>query len=78
MIAKMEFDLSNIDDKMAHNRCVKSTEMALALWEIHYNMYNKMIDKVEDADGSVALDMIVDFINDLFAENEIHIDELVI
>jgi len=34
MKAKLEFDLDDFDDKMAHNRCVKATDMALVLWEI--------------------------------------------
>lgn len=34
MKAKLEFDLENIDDVMSHLRCVKSLDMALALWKI--------------------------------------------
>jgi len=34
MLAKLEFDLSEPDDRQAHLRCVKALDMALALWDI--------------------------------------------
>ncbi len=34
MKAKLEFDLEELDDVMAHLRCVKSLDMALALFNI--------------------------------------------
>jgi hypothetical protein len=34
MKAKLEFDLNDRDDQMAHLRCVKSLDMAIALWKI--------------------------------------------
>ena len=34
MLAKLEFDLSEPDDRQAHLRCVKALDMALALWGI--------------------------------------------
>lgn len=33
MKAILEFDLLDVDDEMAHSRCVKATSMAFALWE---------------------------------------------
>lgn len=36
--AILEFNLGDHDDRMEHLRCVKSTDMALVLWEIVYNM----------------------------------------
>jgi len=34
MKAKLEFDLNDQEDAMAHLRCVKSLDMAIALWKI--------------------------------------------
>jgi hypothetical protein len=34
----LEFDLNDPDDAMAHLRCVKSTDMALSLWDIIYEV----------------------------------------
>jgi hypothetical protein len=35
--AILEFDLNDPDDRMDHLRAVHSVDLALALWEIHYN-----------------------------------------
>jgi hypothetical protein len=35
--AILEFDLNDPDDRMEHRRAVQSVDLALALWEIHYN-----------------------------------------
>jgi hypothetical protein len=42
MKAKLEFDLDNPDDKMAHMRCVKATDMALMLWDIKQKIRSKL------------------------------------
>ena len=42
MVAKLEFDLDDIDDRMAHLRCVKSTDMALMLWGINQKIRSKL------------------------------------
>ena len=42
MKAKLEFDLDNPDDKIAHMRCVKATDMALMLWDIKQNIRSKL------------------------------------
>ena len=34
MKATLEFDLSDPDEKMEHLRCIKSLDMALAMWDI--------------------------------------------
>jgi len=45
MKATLEFDLNDADDKMAHIRCVKATDMALVLWEIQMNLNKNMNDR---------------------------------
>jgi hypothetical protein len=42
MKAKLEFDLDNPDDKIAHMRCVKATDMALMLWDIKQKIRSKL------------------------------------
>lgn len=39
MKAILEFDLDNPEDRMAHSRCIKATEMAVALFEIYNNSW---------------------------------------
>ena len=39
--AKLEFDLTDFDDKMDFERCNKSTDMCLVLFEMVYNMKKK-------------------------------------
>ena len=45
MRAVLEFDLSNEDDNIEHHRCIKSLDMALALWDIFKEVES---DKVEE------------------------------
>lgn len=47
MVAKLEFDLDNPDDKIAHMRCIKSTDMAIVLFEIVHNLKNKLESRFE-------------------------------
>ena len=42
MKAKLEYDLDNPDDKIAHMRCVKATDMALMLWDIKQKIRSKL------------------------------------
>jgi hypothetical protein len=42
MKAKLEFDLDNPDDKIAHMRCVKATDMAIMLWDIKQKIRSKL------------------------------------
>ena len=42
MKAKLEFDLDNPEEKKEHFRCIKSLDMACALFEIANNLRKKM------------------------------------
>jgi len=42
MKAKLEFDLDNPDDKIAHMRCIKATDMALMFWDIKQKIRRKL------------------------------------
>ena len=45
--AIIEYDLNDYDDRMAHKRAVKSTDLALALWEIEVNLRKKLERELE-------------------------------
>jgi hypothetical protein len=78
--AKIEYDLSDIDDMYAHKRAVKSLDMALALWEITHNtkkglewsMEGKEIDKYD------ALEMVFEKIHEIISEHSIDLDDLIL
>lgn len=76
MKAKLEFDLDNNEDNMAHFRCVKSLDMALVLFEIIYNLKKKAQYKYE-AEGGNELEIAYDFIYELCEEHGINIDNLI-
>lgn len=68
MKAKLEFDLENVDDVMSHLRCVKSLDMALALWKIQGIIKDKWeFNAVE----------IQQKINEVFEEYDIELEDLV-
>lgn len=79
MKAKLEFNLDNVDDNIAHYRCVKSLDMAITLFDIIYNLkkrcYNKCNDNEEMCKG---IDIVFDSIFELIDDNGININELVI
>ncbi len=75
----LEFDLNDFDDALAHKRAVKSTDMAMALWEIVHNtkkglewsMEGKEMDKYD------ALEMVYEKIYEILNDNNINTDELI-
>lgn len=55
--AIIEYDLNDYDDRMAHKRAVKSTDLALALWEIEVNLRKKLERELEAKElGNVEVD----------------------
>ncbi len=78
--AKIEYDLSDIDDMYAHKRAVKSLDLALALWEITHNtkkglewsMEGKEIDKYD------ALELVFEKIHEIISEHNIDLDDLIL
>ena len=82
--ATLEFDLNDPDDKMAHLRCVKSTDMAIALFEIEMNLKKKMERELEakemrgeTVDPYDSIQMIMEYILETIHENGINIEELI-
>jgi hypothetical protein len=48
MKAKLKFDLTDYDDRIEHERCLKATDMALVLWELTLNSRKKILNSVEE------------------------------
>ena len=68
MKAKLEFDLEDLDDVMAHLRCVKSLDMALALFKIQ----GIIGDKWEFSAVEIQQQ-----IRDTFEEYDINLEDLI-
>ena len=66
MKATLEFNLDDVEDRMAHYRCVKALDMALALWQIKQLFYNR-----DDEEG-----ISVDKLLAIFEDYNIEIEEL--
>lgn len=90
MKAKLEFDLADPDDKMEHMRCIKSLDMALALWEIQVGNFRKEIMRELDAmdardpgclnkktmeDG---VELVIERLRELLEEHNINSEDLII
>jgi hypothetical protein len=78
MKAKLEFDLSDLDDRDAHLRCIKSTDMALVLWEMCVNA-RKRITQSEDKPNEwyEGVDSVFDYFRDLLNEHDINPENLI-
>jgi hypothetical protein len=77
--AKIEYDLNEPDDVMAHKRAVKSLDMALVLWDITHNtkkglewsMEGKEMDKYD------ALEMVFEKIYEIMSDHNVSLDDLI-
>jgi len=78
MKAKLEFDLDDFDDKMAHNRCVKATDMALVLWEITTNSYRGLTNGYDEDDSyHKGVDAVYEKLRELLEEHDINPHNLI-
>jgi hypothetical protein len=78
MKAKLEFDLDDMDDKMAHNRCVKATDMALVLWELTTNSYRGLTNGYdEENDYHKGVDAVYEKLKELLEEHDINPHNLI-
>lgn len=86
MKAILEFDLDNPDDKEAHLRCIKSTDMASVLFEFTANSRKRIINRIESKDAHLLkhnpdIDFIIQLVfqefNGLMEGNDVNIDELI-
>ena len=77
-MAKLEFNLDDFDDRQAHLRCVQSTKMAIALFDI-LNLTKSLSNKISDKtmDKYEVLEVVFDHINDILDEYNLVMDELI-
>jgi hypothetical protein len=84
--ATLTFDLSDSDDVMEHLRCVKSTDMALALWEIIYNSKKSLKHEMsasefnkdkKELDAYEAIDLVYKRIYEILDEHDIVVSKLI-
>jgi hypothetical protein len=76
--AKIEYDLSEIDDVYAHKRAIKSLDMALALWEITHNTKKGLEWSIEgkEMDKYDTLEMVFEKIYEILSEHKIDLEDL--
>ena len=83
MQATLTFNLEEVDDKTAHLRCVKSTDMAIALWEMQCNLLKRCERKAEELNLQDnehvynGMQIVLEQISDIFSDNNIIVDELI-
>jgi hypothetical protein len=75
MKATLEFNLDNPEDRMAHLRCVKATDMAGALWRIM--QLQRTIEKTDDQYHDYTLSITYEAIRGILDDNGINLDELI-
>jgi hypothetical protein len=74
MEAILKFNLDEPDDRMAHLRCVKSTGMALVLFDVIYNFRKRVEYR---GDGVTEMDCFYELLNAELDEHDINIDKLI-
>jgi hypothetical protein len=78
MKAKLEFDLDDFDDRMAHLRCVKSTDMAIVLSEMTSNARKRITMGSDYGDEYYrGVDAVFEKLRDLMEEHNINVEELI-
>jgi hypothetical protein len=78
MKAKLEFDLDDFDDRMAHLRCVKSTDMASILFEMTMNARKRITMGYDESDEYYrGVDAVFEKLRDLMVEHNINVEELI-
>ena len=80
--ATLTFDLTDTDDVLAHLRCVKSTDMALVIWNIVYEIRKSTERQLESKETSTYAEFklhekIFEEIYDTLNERGIKIDDLI-
>jgi hypothetical protein len=82
--AILEFDLTEYDDRIEHQRAVASTDLALMVWEILYNTRKEMLYAIEarEMKGETvspydAIEMYRQKIGEIAEEHNINIDKLI-
>ena len=77
--AILKYDLSDPDDRIEHLRALKSTDMALVIWDFVYNSKKGMEYQIEEYhyDAYTVLDKMLEIFSEKLDEHGIVIDDLV-
>ena len=84
MKATIEFNLSDPDQAMEHYRCIKSTDLALVLWELASSRKSveRIIDAAREEDKNIdaydGADLVYEKLHALMQEYGVFIDKLII
>ena len=73
MKAILEFDLNDPDDIRSHLRCIKATDMAIALW--HIRMMRRELEWMEDQ-KELTTENVMSKIFEFLDDNNVNTDEL--
>jgi murein L,D-transpeptidase YafK len=71
--ATIEYDLSAADDVMAMKQSMKSSDMAIFIWELKHNFWRKW----KHDDSEFNLETYKEALNELLDEYNINPDELI-
>jgi len=78
MKATLEFNLDEPDEEMAYQRCIKSKDMAMALWEITHNTKKNLEHTLEsNADKFETIEFVFDKIYEIIRENNLNTEQLI-
>ncbi len=78
MKVKLTFDLDDFDDRLSHERCVKSLDMALVLWEVMTNSYRSLTNGYDEDDAyHKGVDAVYDHLKELLYEHNVDVDKLI-
>lgn len=79
--ATLTFDLNDLDDRFDHLRAVRSTDLAIALFQIVHNTRKRVENRVEVLDDKVgpyeAIDIVYSTISEVLNEYGIDIDSFI-
>ena len=79
MKATLKFNLEFPDEQKAHLRCVKSTDMAIVLFDLLCNARKTIAHNHQDAseDFMEGVEVVMHHIRKVCEDNNINIDELI-
>ena len=78
--AILEFDLNDSDDVRSHLRAVKSTDLALVLWEMAHNTKKSIHNQIEfdKLDAYDAVDKVFEKLWEEMNNRGINLDDLIV
>ncbi len=81
MKAEITYNLDNKDEQMALQRALKSTDMAIAIFEMMINSRKKVEHQIENSGRELsnyeAIHLVYEQFNNILDEQGINIDELI-